>query len=63
VIQLLQEMVTREDAIGLLDQAADEFDRRAMLPTICSGFEQARVMACAQWLRDMAQELRDNSES
>lgn len=47
------------DAANILEQAADEFDRRAMLPTISPGFEQARVMACGQWLRDMAYDLRN----
>jgi hypothetical protein len=43
--------------------AAQEFDRRAMLPTISEGFERARVMACAQWLRDMAQDIATDQEA
>lgn len=47
------------EAADILEQAAEEFDRRAMLPTISAGFERTRVMACAEWLRDMAHDLRN----
>lgn len=46
-----------------LEEAADEFDRRAMLPqygpagTVTP--DRARIMGCAQWLRDMAQDEQD----
>jgi hypothetical protein len=46
-----------------LELAAQEFDRRAMLPTISEGFERARVLACAQWLRDMAQDITTDQEA
>lgn len=48
-----------DEAAIVLDAAADEFDRRAMLPTIAPGAERTRVMACAQWLRDMAHDVRN----
>ena len=41
-------------------EAAEEFDRRAMLPEYgergCATRERVRIMACAQWLRDMAED-------
>ena len=46
------------EAAAILEQAAEEFVRRAMTPLIAPGFERARVLACSQWLRDMAYELR-----
>lgn len=52
------EYVLYADAVNLLEQAAEEFDRRAMSPAISAGFECTRVMACATWLRDMADELK-----
>jgi hypothetical protein len=55
--------ISLEDRARILEEAAEEFDRRAMLPTICEGFERCRVMACAQWLRDMAQDAREANES
>lgn len=49
------------EAADILNQAAAEFDRRAMLPTIHPGYERTRILCCAEWLRDMAKELRDRA--
>lgn len=46
-----------------LEMAAAEFDRRAMLPQYgpagLATAERTRIMGCAQWLRDMAQDELD----
>jgi hypothetical protein len=44
-----------------LEQAAEEFDRRAMMPQY-TPTERARIMACAQWLRDMQEDYKNDSD-
>jgi hypothetical protein len=52
------EYARRDEALDLLWQAATEFDKRALSPQYAAA-ERARIMACSQWLRDMAQELSE----
>lgn len=54
-----REQLGLNDGPRVLEAAADEFDRRAMGPLIHPGYERARVMCCAEWLRDMAREMRE----
>jgi len=48
-----------DDVLRLMENMAQEFDRRAILPEY-GDRERARILACSTWIRDMATELGSN---